>query len=415
MGKVFFHVDLDAFFASVEQRDHPEYRGKPLIIGTVEKRSVVSTCSYEARKYGVHSAMPSLQAKKLCPDGIFIHGNHKLYQATSRQIMDILKRYSPSVQQVSIDEAFLDMTGTQKLFGPPREACLKLKKAVFDETRLTVSVGIARNRFVAKLASDYHKPDGICVVSPSKEELFIDKVGLEKLWGIGKSTLDFIQKKGLRTTAQIRSLSMEQLQKLCSENLSGYLYNAVRGIDPGIWEGEAKSHSISSEMTFIDDVFSEETLSAILLQMATEVMFRAIEEKVLPRTIGVKIRYGNFETTTVQATPEEAILNTNQVFETARKLFLSRWKKTEGIRLIGLGLYQVYSGDAPMQGELFNEAEERRRLLDKAILNLNRKGHGIMKASTMKASTPDKGKDHHDDAEGNPVPSKGLETVGPDK
>lgn len=387
MGSVFFHVDLDAFFASVEQRNHPEYRGKPLIIGMPERRSVVSTCSYEARKFGVHSAMPSLQAQCLCPDGIFIPGNYKEYQKVSRQVMDILRRFSPSVQQVSIDEAFLDMTGTDLLFGPPRQACVTLKKAVFDETGLTVSVGVAHNRFVAKLASDFHKPDGICAVSPSKEEIFIDKVGLAKLWGIGKSTLSTIQSKGIRTTQEVRSLSLRQLEGLFGDNLASYLFKAVRGIDPGICEQETKSHSISSEQTFIDDVYSEETLSAVLLQMSTEVMLRAIDENVMPRTIGVKIRYGSFETTTVQATPDDAVLNTNQVFEQARSLFLSKWKRSEGIRLLGLGLYQVYTGDAPMQGELFNQTDQKRRALDKTILTLSKKGHSMKKASTL--SKPD--------------------------
>lgn len=387
MGSVFFHVDLDAFFASVEQRNHPEYRGKPLIIGMPERRSVVSTCSYEARKFGVHSAMPSLQAQRLCPDGIFIPGNYKEYQKVSRQVMDILRRFSPSVQQVSIDEAFLDMTGTDLLFGPPRQACVTLKKAVFDETGLTVSVGVAHNRFVAKLASDFHKPDGICAVSPSKEEIFIDKVGLAKLWGIGKSTLSTIQSKGIRTTQEVRSLSFRQLEDLFGDNLASYLFKAVRGIDPGICEQETKSHSISSEQTFIDDVYSEETLSAVLLQMSTEVMLRAIDENVMPRTIGVKIRYGSFETTTVQATPDDAVLNTNQVFEQARSLFLSKWKRSEGIRLLGLGLYQVYTGDAPMQGELFNQTDQKRRALDKTILTLSKKGHSMKKASTL--SKPD--------------------------
>ncbi|MDD2231298.1 MAG: DNA polymerase IV [Sphaerochaetaceae bacterium] len=387
MGSVFFHVDLDAFFASVEQRNHPEYRGKPLIIGMPERRSVVSTCSYEARKFGVHSAMPSLQAQRLCPDGIFIPGNYKEYQKVSRQVMDILRRFSPSVQQVSIDEAFLDMTGTDLLFGPPRQACVTLKKAVFDETGLTVSVGVAHNRFVAKLASDFHKPDGICAVSPSKEEIFIDKVGLAKLWGIGKSTLSTIQSKGIRTTQEVRSLSLRQLEGLFGDNLASYLFKAVRGIDPGICEQETKSHSISSEQTFIDDVYSEETLSAVLLQMSTEVMLRAIDENVMPRTIGVKIRYGSFETTTVQATPDDAVLNTNQVFEQARSLFLSKWKRSEGIRLLGLGLYQVYTGDAPMQGELFNQTDQKRRALDKTILTLSKKGHSMKKASTL--SKPD--------------------------
>ncbi|MDY4888757.1 MAG: DNA polymerase IV [Sphaerochaetaceae bacterium] len=406
MGKVFFHVDLDAFFASVEQRDHAEYRGKPLIIGMPERRSVVSTCSYEARKFGVHSAMPAMQAQRLCPNGIFIPGDHKLYQRTSRQVMDILHRFSPEVQQISIDEAFLDMTGTELLFGPAREACQKLKKAVLDETQLTVSVGVSQNRFVAKLASDFHKPDGICVVSPTKETIFIDRVGLAKLWGIGKSTLKFIQEKGLHSTQEIRALPMERLEAILGSNLARYLFLASRGIDPGICEAETKSHSISTESTFTDDLYDEETISAILLKMATEVMFRAYEDKMMPRTIGVKIRYGSFETTTVQATPDQAILNSNQVYEQARKLFLSRWKKSQGIRLIGLGLYQVYKGDAPIQGELFNEVEQKRRNLDQTIMQLTKKGHNVQKASTIKK--PD---DENNDAESDSIPSKDFETV----
>lgn len=376
-------MDLDAFFASVEQRDHPEYRGKPLIIGMPQKRSVVSTCSYEARKYGVHSAMPSLQALRLCPNGIFIPGNHRLYSQVSHQVMAILHRFSPSVQQVSIDEAFMDMTGTELLFGPPREACRKLKKAIWDETNLTASVGIAQNRFVAKLASDYHKPDGVCVVSPSKEEVFIDKVTLPKLWGIGKSTLSLLNAKGIYTTGQIRQIDRPQLERMFGQSLAAYLYKAVRGIDPGIFETESKSHSISTERTFIEDLKNQDTLLALLNQMATEVMFRALEEHVLPRTIGVKIRYGDFETTTVQSTPDEAVLNTSQVYETARQAFLSRWRKGEGIRLLGLGLHQLYDGDSPMQGELFNQAAQKRRALDKAILSLSKKGHAIQKASSL--------------------------------
>lgn len=410
MGKVFFHVDLDAFFASVEQRDHAEYRGKPLIIGMPERRSVVSTCSYEARKFGVHSAMPAMQAQRLCPNGIFIPGDHKLYQRTSRQVMDILHRFSPEVQQISIDEAFLDMTGTELLFGPAREACQKLKKAVLDETQLTVSVGVSQNRFVAKLASDFHKPDGICVVSPTKETIFIDRVGLAKLWGIGKSTLKFIQEKGLHSTQEIRALPMERLEAILGSNLARYLFLASRGIDPGICEAETKSRSISTESTFTDDLYDEETISAILLKMATEVMFRAYEDKMMPRTIGVKIRYGSFETTTVQATPDQAILNSNQVYEQARKLFLSRWKKSQGIRLIGLGLYQVYKGDAPIQGELFNEVEQKRRNLDQTIMQLTKKGHNVQKASTIKK--PD---DENNDAESDSIPSKDFETVRTDK
>lgn len=382
MGEVYFHVDLDAFFASVEQRDHPEYRNKPLIIGMPQKRSVVSTCSYEARRFGVHSAMPAIQAQKLCPQGIFIPGNYRLYQQVSRQVMEILSRFSPSMQQVSVDEAFLDMTGTGLLFGPPREACVKLKQAVREETQLTISVGVARNRFVAKLASDFHKPDGICVVSPSKEELFIDRVGLEKLWGIGKSTLNLIHSKGLTTTTQVRALGKEKLAGLFGENLADYLYTAVRGRDPGICSNQTKSHSVSTERTFIDDITDKDTLMALLNQMSTEVMFRAMNSHELARTVGVKIRYGNFETLTVQLTPDDPLLNTAQIYENAKKAFLSKWNGG-GIRLLGVGLYNLYKGDTPIQGTLFDEEDQRRRRLDRAILDLSKKGHSLSKASVL--------------------------------
>lgn len=384
MGNVFFHFDLDAFFASVEQRDHPEYRGKPLVIGMPERRSVVSTCSYEARRYGIRSAMPALTARKLCPQAIFIPGDHRRYQEVSAQVMAILRRFSPDVRQVSIDEAFLDMTGTELLFGPPREACLRLKEAVRRETGLTASVGVASNMFVAKLASDYNKPDGVCVVSPTKEALFIDRIGLARLWGIGSSTLALINSKRLFTSAQVRALDMETLRRLFGGHLAGYLHKAVRGEDPGICEDEARSRSISTEETFIDDLYDEETLCALLLKMSIEVMFRSLAEGLLPRTVAVKIRYGSFETTTVQSTPDEPVLNSEAVYREARRLFLSRWRPAQGVRLLGLALRQVYKGTAPVQGELFGEDEERKMALDKAVLELARKGHRMSRASTLK-------------------------------
>lgn len=386
MGQVFFHVDLDAFFASVEQRDHPEYRGKPLIIGLPEKRSVVSTCSYEARKFGVHSAMPALQAQKLCPQGIFIPGNMHLYHKVSKQIMEIFTHYSPKVQQVSVDEAFLDMSGLSLLFSSPKEAAIQLQKEVFEQTQLTVSIGIATNRYVAKLASDYKKPNGITVVSPTKEELFVSKLGLKKLWGVGKSTLGLINSKGIYEISQLRELDYKKLVSLFSENLATYLYKSVRGIDPGIYEEDAqvKNHSISTETTFYDDMFDEEQILSVLLSMSTEVMFRAISSNMLPRTVGVKIRYGDFETTTIQATPDSAILNSKEVYEIAKKLFMQKHKKAKGIRLLGLFLSQLYEGDTPIQGELFIEDQEKLRKLDKTIIDLSKKGLKLKKASNLK-------------------------------
>ena len=260
-------MDLDAFFASVEQRDHPEYRGKPLIIGVVAPRSVVSTCSYEARRFGVHSAMPTTQAYRLCPQGIFIPGDMHLYSRVSKQVMNIIREYAPEMHQVSIDEASLDMTGTRRLFGPAKPLAMKMKQRVKDEIGITMSIGIARSPFIAKMASDYNKPDGLCVVSPGKEQLFIDAIGLPKLWGLGKSGLAFLESRRIRTPEQVRQYSLEELQNLVGNSFGSYLYNACRGIDPGIMFQKSKSHSISTETTFFEDVKDEQTLCQVLKRL----------------------------------------------------------------------------------------------------------------------------------------------------
>ncbi len=380
---VFFHVDLDAFFASVEEREHPEYKGKPLIIGGTGPRSVVSTCSYEARKYGVHSAMPSTQAKRLCPNGIFVPGNMSLYSQVSRQVMNILRQYSPDMKQCSIDEASLDMTGTQRLFGPPRELAQKIKQRVKEEVGVTMSVGIATTPFIAKMASDYNKPDGLCAVSPGKEQIFIDAIGLEKIWGIGKSGKATLKAKGIQTTQQARSFSLAALQKLLGNSFGEYLYKACRGIDPGTMSQKAKSHSISSETTFIQDIVDEATLHQTLLGMSHELIGRSLDEGVIARTIGLKLRWGDFRTITVQASPDEPILNADKVYSIAKTLLASKWKPGQGIRLIGLGLYNTYKGDKPLQDSLFSQEEHKKRALDKTIHELGAKGYSLKKASEL--------------------------------
>jgi len=382
-NNVFFHVDLDAFFASVEQRDNPQYKGKPLIIGMPGKRSVVSTCSYEARKYGVHSAMPSLQAQKLCPNGIFVPGNMELYAKVSRQVMSILKEYSPVMRQCSIDEASLDMTGTQRLFGPPRELAMKIKERVKNEIDITMSIGIATSPFIAKMASDYNKPNGLCAVSPGKEQVFIDTIGLSKIWGIGKSGKKTLEAHGILTTLQARQYSLEQLQRILGLSFGKYLYLACRGIDPGTMSQEAKSHSISSETTFIEDIVDEEPLHQILLSMSHELMERSIDEKIIARTIGLKLRWGDFKTISIQDTPEDPILNATAIYSIAKKLLASKWKEGQGIRLIGLGLYNTYEGEEPIQDNLFYEAEHKKRKMDKAVHELGIKGFTLKKASEL--------------------------------
>ncbi len=382
MGEVFFHIDLDAFFASVEMLDHPEYRNKPLIIGTPGPRHVASTCSYEARKYGVHSAMPMTTALRLCPDAICIPGRMKRYSEMSKKVMGIIKSFAPGFLQVSVDEAFLDLTGMERIYPLPGKAARKLKEQICSETGLTVSIGVAASRFIAKLASDYRKPDGLTIVPAGKEELFVDTVGLRKLWGIGDSTLRNLEKRGISSTETLRKYSLQELTRLFGESSGEYLYRIARGIDPGIYQGEAKSRSISTEKTFYPDIYGYDALDSSLLEMSQEVMFRALDEKKVPRTVGIKLRYGDFSTISAQTTPSRPIYSSGDVFELARSLLHERYSG-DGVRLIGVVLSGIYDGEDVEQRDLFSEKEEKERKLEKTILSLSHKGSKLVKARNL--------------------------------
>ena len=389
MGQVFFHIDLDAFFASVELLDHPEYRGKPLIIGTPGPRHVASTCSYEARRYGVRSAMPMTTALRLCPDAICVPGRMRRYSEKSREVMAIIGSFAPGFLQVSVDEAFLDLTGMERIYPLPGKAARKLKEEILDKTGLTVSIGVASSRFIAKLASDFNKPDGLTIVPPGQEEAFVDRVGLRKLWGIGDSMLSSLEKRGITTVSALRSYPVEHLKAIFGEKSGEYLYKVARGIDPGIFQGEAKSHSISTEETFYPDVYGYDALDSYLLEMSQDVMFRALEERKVPRTVGIKIRYGDFSTTSVQETPSKPIYSSSDVYDIARRLLREKYTG-EGVRLLGVVLSGIYSGDDVEQRDFFSEKEEKERQLEKTILSLSQKGSRIMKARSLKRSLSQK-------------------------
>ena len=379
---LFFHVDLDAFFASVEILDNPKLKGKPLIIGHPGPRSVVSTCSYEARKYGVHSAMPMVTALKLCPKAIVIRGNMKRYSEMSHKVMSILSSYAPEMIQASIDEAYLDMTGCEKIYGDAVSSAKNLKERIKSQTGLTASIGVGSSKYIAKLASDYRKPDGLTVVPYGLEQDFVDAVGLNKLWGIGKATLENLHKHHIYTTEELRSLSQNQLASFFGSSLGEYLYKIVRGIDPGIYSGESKSHSISSERTFYPDLFDQDAIDAFLLELSQEVMFRSMQEKMIAKTIGLKLRYASFKTYTLQSTPDRGIYTTKDVYEEVKMLFKKK-HTGEGIRLLGVGLYSLYSGEEQEQPELFSSNKERERKLEKVILSLNLKGNNIVRATSL--------------------------------
>ncbi len=381
-NKVFFHVDIDAFFAAVEILDNPSLADKPVIIGGRSKRGVASTCNYIARKYGVHSAMPIQRALNLCPHAVILPGRHARYAQKSKEVMSLFSEFSPSVQQVSVDEAFLDMSGTEKLFGHPYQVATKLKALVKEKTGLTISVGIGPSKLIAKLASDYNKPDGLCIVDEGRVIEFIDAVGLKKLWGVGKVTQKLLSKKNIKTTQELRTYSRSYLQKSFGESMGEYLHQVCRGEDPGIYSGEPKSHSISTERTFHEDVASIDIIENYLLDMSHEVMFRSIKEKQMARTIGVKIRYSDFKTVTAQMTPSEPIYCAEQVYKYSKMLFNKRWKKLP-IRLLGVGLYQTYEGETPYQEDLFAEDNKKRRALEKVAVELQKSGKHLTKATLL--------------------------------
>ncbi len=377
-GQIFFHVDIDAFYASVEQIDNPKYRGKPVIVGALPgKRGVVSTCSYEARKFGVKSAMPISRAYKLCPHAIYLPVRMKRYLEISRRVMNILRNFTPQLQQISIDEAFLDMTGTEKLFGTPIECATKIKERIKNETGLTISVGIAHNKYLAKLASDYDKPDGLYMVKKEKAEEFVEQLALRDLWGIGNKTLEKLHAMKIDSVKKLKKTPKIILSHAFGKTEADYLHKAARGIDPGIHPTKKKTHSISSETTFQHDTTETEEINRILLELSTEIIYRLIREEKKSKTVAIKIRYSDFTTHTVQKSLKHWITSSEELYKTAKELFNSKWQQGKPIRLLGVGLYNVENRNSEIQTELFDDNYTKKRKIEETVVRLKEKDSKI--------------------------------------
>lgn len=375
MSPFYFHVDLDAFFASVEQLDNPSYRGKPVIVGgDPGKRGVVSTCSYEARKFGVHSAMPMVRAVQLCPQAIFVRGRMHRYCEKSREVMRIFSDFTPDVRQISVDEAFLDITGTEKLFGPPENAARLLKERVHSETGLTVSVGAASNRYIAKIASGLSKPDGLVVVSPGSEGAFMAGLSLKDVWGIGKKSRERLEAAGVGTIPQLLDCSLPLLQGLLGASGGHFLYTALRGTDPGIYREEASSRSLSSERTFAEDLTDRSDIETALLEIAEEVMYRLRQEGASGRTVHVKIRYQDFSTVSVQESRDRRIRDSLELYTEAKRLFERKYERGTPVRLLGIAVCNISSETEAEQQDLFDTgASDKKRKVEEAIFALSEK------------------------------------------
>jgi DNA polymerase-4 len=388
----FIHADLDAFYASVEQLDHPEYRGKPVIVGGLpgDRRSVVSTASYEARKFGVHSAMPIAQAYKLCPGGIYLRGNMGRYREKSAEVMAVFSDFTPDVRQISVDEAFLDITGTEKLFGPPALAGTALKEAVREKTGLTVSLGIASNRYVAKIASGMSKPDGITVVAAGGEEAFMGALPVAKLWGAGSKTQEQFKRQGLKTCADIRRLTEKNLQAMFGEAFGLFLCRAVRGEAAQAFD-DRSSHSMSAERTFPYDLYDEFAIETALFAICETLMFRLLDQNWQSKTVSIKIRYDDFSTESARETFPRPVSGINDLFDHLSALLRKKRKSGRGVRLIGAALLNLETGDVPRQGELFDKTGEKKQALDKYILEINKKfpGAALRRGRSLMADNGD--------------------------
>ena len=335
MKRWIMHVDMDAFFASVEQRDHEEYRGKPVIVGGLSSRGVAATASYEARRFGVHSAMPMAAAKKRCPQGVFVQGNHAHYREVSAQIFAIFARFSPLVEALSIDEAFLDITGMGQLAASPRAYAQRIKQAIYEETGLVASVGIAPNKFLAKLASDLQKPDGLVIIPPDRVREILWPLPIRRLWGVGKKTAEKLQNMGYETVGQIAQAEQSGLQKAFGPKLAAQLAALANGQDDRKVEPMREAKSIGKEITFPEDLRSLEQAEHELLELAEKVGWRLRIAGVQARTVQLKVRLGDFTTYTRSRTLSEATCYDEVLYATAKDL-LRELKITSGFRLLGV-------------------------------------------------------------------------------
>jgi DNA polymerase-4 len=350
--RTILHADMDAFYAAIEQRDRPELRGKPVIVGGDGPRQVVATASYEAREFGVHSAMPGVQARRLCPQGIFVPPRMDDYVAVSQQVRAVFDRYTDAVEPLSLDEAFLDVTGSQALFGDGETIARKVKADVFAATQLTVSVGVAASKYVAKVASDLKKPDGLVVVPPGTERGFLAPLPVGRLWGAGPVLQRRLAELGMRTIGDVQARTLSELTARLGANLGEHLHALSHGQDPRAVEPERVAKSIGHELTFARDLTTREQAHAVLLQLSEQVGRRLRQSGQCGTVVRLKLRLPDFTTCTRQRkvgpTHDDLVLHA-----TVCELLASCWPGRPGIRLLGVTAAALVDGDGPVQGALF--------------------------------------------------------------
>jgi len=380
------HIDMDAFYASVEQLDNSELKGKCIIVGGTSKRGVVSAASYEARKFGVHSAMPMYRAKQKCPHGIFLFPRIDRYKEVSKKIMSILNDFSPLVEPVSIDEAYVDITGCKTIFGETEEIGIKIKKKIKESINLTCSIGIAPNKFLAKIASDMNKPDGLFVIMPDKVQHFIESLPIQKVPGVGKTSFKHLEQIGIQTLGDVKKYPEKMLMKRLGK-FGQRLIELSKGIDNSSVEPYAKRKSISREETLREDTREKKLLSKYLLRQAEKVGRDLRRLGVKGRSITLKIKRSDFKQVTRRTTIDIPTQSSKVIYIEAKKL-LDAYKILKKIRLIGLGVSGLVSDDLPIQMDLFSNNKKKNtswEKVDRAVDTITKKyGKDVITRATLK-------------------------------
>ena len=379
-SRVFLHVDMDAFYAAVEQRDHPEYRGRPVVVGAPpDQRGVVATASYEARAYGIHSAMPSREAGQRCPHAVFLPPDMPRYEMVSAQVFAIFDRYTPYVEGLSIDEAFLDVTGSRRLYGPGEEIARRIKADVFTELALTCSVGVAPNKFLAKLGSEFRKPDGLTVLPFDRKSIvaFLRPLPVTRLWGVGKVTRQAFDRAGLHVIGDVQDAPLALLQSVVGPHGAAHLRALAFGDDPREIELDVREKTLSREHTFLHDEKSRGALDQILFGLVEDVARRLRADGRLATGGRLKIRWKDFETFTRQRPFPRPTRIEDDLHALAEDLFRDV-ALAQPVRLIGFGVTGLTDRAGARQLDLFDlpvETRAKKENLDRAVDRI-RAAHG---------------------------------------
>lgn len=396
MQRQILHVDMDAFFASVEQLDNPQLRGKPVLVGGSGRRGVVSTASYEARPFGCRSAMPMAKALALCPQAIVVRGRMSRYADISRQVMNILESYSPEVQPVSIDEAFVDVTASQRAFGKPIDMARGIKARIQNEIGLTASVGLSFNKYLAKLASDLKKPDGLLEITPENLDATLIPLPISAIWGIGPKSAARLVGMNIRTIGDLRKMPFDFFVRRFGQDAQRVL-DLSFGRDERLVVSDRDAKSISQEHTFGEDIIEPDVLADVLLGEVEQVANRLRRHDLRTTAIRLKIRYSDFKTISRSATLPEASSTTSVLWQAAIAL-LRDWSRHsfQPVRLLGFAASVLTT--EPEQHGLFDQPEsQRQQLLDRAVDRINQKfgKHSIERGRQMKNQRRPKADENH--------------------